>query len=269
MSNIQLFYNSGAEMTTSVKLLFFLSLVVLISCDSQEDESSKFLGEFERIYSFKEPLDTLTYNPNFGEKRPIVLGADPAKNQQFADFLNGLYGSSLGADILKKCSKPYSPDPKAHDGFIAAFQKVNTNVNTLLTKKAYKDVNGEVCRYNTADPNVFISAKKVEIPTTVLFIQYTFKNSFGISFMEFSKCIGSGELSKIADPAFIEELFYIFSSDKITKRLFESFCSVNNIFFYLKGSVDPKDANIFKKMGIAMNGILKEVKLHYEFIKNK
>ena len=58
-------------------------------------------------------------------------------------------------------------------------------------------------------------------------------------------------------------MFYFFSSDKVTAKLFESFCSVNNIFSEIKNLVDPKSEDAFGTIGKQLNNILIQVKPHY------
>jgi hypothetical protein len=248
-----------------MKFILFFSLLVFISTSNTNYEEVEFLAALPMLDNFEEAK--LSSEIENVENVEIVeethKNLQVAKDQEFSDFLNALLGSTLGYSLLNKCSRPYNPDTNSHEIFITQFQKVSTSANGLITKKSPKEINGEICKYNTADPNVYISAKKAEITTQSFFAQLIFKTAFGTTFIEFSKCIGVTELNKIADPVLVDELFFLFGNDKMGKRLWESFCTINNIFSQMKISVDAKDAGVYKKMGEALKNVLMQVNLHY------
>lgn len=196
-----------------------------------------------------------------------IFAADPAKQKEFSGFLNNLYSSSDSA-ILSKCSVQYSPEANSHETFITQFKKMTDNVNTILTKKVFKEINGEKCSYNPDDKNDFTSAKKakIDVPTKQIFTDLLLKSSFGKIILQFSKCIGIPALNKISDPSYIEELFFMIGSEPNLSKLFESICSINNMFNLLKAGMSSQ--NPFESMGQILNNLLVEVRAHYNFIKN-
>lgn len=249
-------------MRTLSYLFLTLSIASFILCENVEFEMERFL-DIENIID-SVVLEEMEFS---NRESAAVFLADPVKDKQFADFLNAFYGSSMGNDILKKCSKPYSPDSSAHEAFLSQYAKVYANVNTLITKKTIKEVTGAQCTYNVSDPKTFITAKKAEIPTMALFSSLLAKTSFGKGLLAFSNCIGATELGKLSSPAYVEEVLYLIATEKSLNRLFESFCTINNMFYFLNANVDAKDPAAFQKIGKALNGLFNSVKLHYEFIK--
>jgi hypothetical protein len=196
-----------------------------------------------------------------------IKSSNPELDVQMSDFLNGVFETTLGISILKKCSIPYNPDVNSHSAFIAQYMKSSSSAVSIIKKKQFKQINGNTCDYNLSDPNVFVSAKKADISTQSLFSSLFSKTSFGKGFIAFSNCIGKNQLYEIADPSLIDQIFFMLGSDKMTSKLFESFCSVNNIFSQIENQVDPNSIDVFSVMGTQLNKVMKNVQPHYQILK--
>jgi hypothetical protein len=195
---------------------------------------------------------------------------DSTKELQFSEFLNGLYGSSIGPAILVSCDKPYNPEANAHEVFVAQFQKVVTSTTTVISAKKYPVITGATCDYSKEDPKtVYTSAKaaRADVATLATIKELLYKTTLGKSIYEFSNCIGADNLNKIAPADYVKEALDILKSDSKMTKLFESFCSINNIFSFTKDSIDSGDKNLFSIMGKRVHDILIAVTDHYNNMK--
>jgi hypothetical protein len=189
---------------------------------------------------------------------------------QFADLLNGILGTELDKTImLSHCSNPYTPQPNSHEKFKNDFGQLLYNASTFLKSKLYKQITGELCQYNLQDKNVFISSKSAKITTKSYFSQVLIKSIVGSSMLQFLECVGADELARISDVDYAYELLFMLQKEERLNQLFESFCSVNNSFHFLKDPVDLSNKNLFNIIGKTFKSIFVAVKDHYEFILSK
>lgn len=191
---------------------------------------------------------------------------DPKLDQEMADFLNGIFGTSLGLDILKKCSVPYKPEDGSHSIFLEQYKKSSSSAQSIISKKSIKKITGETCEYNTSDPNVYTDAKKTEIPTSLFFSSSFHNTGFGKGFIAFTNCMGKTQLYDLTDPVLVDQIFFLFSNEKTTLMLFQSFCTVNNIFSQIKTVVDSKTNNAFEAIGKQLYTSLILTKPHYQYL---
>lgn len=228
----------------NLRLLTFIIISIFLHHSKCNKESLQFIGEEIHL-------------------------RDATQSNQFADYLNALYGTSKGDEVLTMCSKPYSPDANSHELFINQFKNVYSTTSNILSSKRYPQINGEVCEYNLSDVNIFVSAKKarVNVSNQSVIKELLYKTAFGKSALEFSKCIGQDNLNKIADAGYIKEMLDVLSSDSYITKFFESFCSINNIFAYTKTVIDPTNPELYQTMGGIIHDFIVKVKVHYDSIK--
>ena len=192
------------------------------------------------------------------------------EEEEFADLLNGILGTDLERSImLSQCSNSYTPQPNSHEKFKNDFGQLIYNVNTFLKSKIYKQITGELCQYNLQDKNIFTSAKSAKITTKSYFSQILIKSIVGSSMLEFLECVGVDELGRITDADYANELLFMLKKEERLNQIFESFCSINNSYHFLKNPIDLSDKSAFNSMGITFKSIFEAVREHYEYIRSK
>lgn len=227
---------------------------------------------------FCQEKDAVNANHEFLNQEEMRLSTNVFANanavtpaQEFEMFLKSVYGTE--SNIIRKCSRPYKPDTGSHDAFRSQYLKLQKNVNVILTQKIFSKVTGEQCEYESDDITQFtdVSKDKKEIPTSSIFLDLIVNSSFGKGFKAFSNCIGENSLNSITDnKEFVSEIFYMLFNEKKpipTSQLFDSYCSVNNIFSQFKSPFNTKDDKFFEHIGKAIREILILTKSNYEFIK--